>query len=64
MFTNRWPDGVAESELLDGVQVTRLEFPLPAARPAQAIRFLAAAPSAARAMRHATSATGRLTSFT
>ena len=50
ILTNRWPGGVAESELLDGVQVTRLAFPLPAAHAISAIRFLATAPSAVRAV--------------
>jgi glycosyltransferase involved in cell wall biosynthesis len=50
VLTNRWPDGVAKYERLGGIDVTRLPFPLPAARPAQAVRFLAAAPSAARAV--------------
>jgi glycogen(starch) synthase len=50
VLTNRWPDGVVESELLDGVPVTRLAFPLPTASPAQAVRFLGTAPSAARAV--------------
>jgi glycosyltransferase involved in cell wall biosynthesis len=47
VLTNRWPEGVAESEVLDSVQVTRLAFPLPASPPAQVVRFLATAPSAA-----------------
>ena len=50
VLTNRWPDGVPGSELLEGVQVTRLAFPLPAARPVQAVRFVATAPVAARAV--------------
>jgi glycosyltransferase involved in cell wall biosynthesis len=52
VLTNRWPDGVVESELLGGTEVTRLQFPLPAARPGHAVRFLVAAPSAARAVTH------------
>lgn len=47
MLTNRWPDGVVESEVLGGICVTRLRFPLPAANPAAATRFLIGAPAAA-----------------
>ena len=50
VLTNRWPNGVVESEVLDGVDVTRLRFPLPALRLTSAARFLIAAPSAARAV--------------
>jgi glycosyltransferase involved in cell wall biosynthesis len=50
VLTNRWPDGVAPSEQLGGVPVTRLPFPLPSARLPQTMRFLAAGPSAARAV--------------
>ena len=47
VLTNRWPSGVARAELLDGVRVTRLPFPLPAASVLAAARFLVAAPQAA-----------------
>ena len=47
VLTNRWPEGVRRAEVLDGVRVTRLRFPLPAARPSNAATFLAGAPSAA-----------------
>jgi glycogen synthase len=46
VLTNRWPAGVVRREVLDGVDVTRLAFPLPAARPFNAARFLFAAPGA------------------
>ena len=44
ILTHRWPTGVLSAETLDGVRVTRLQFPLPDARPAAAARFLATAP--------------------
>lgn len=47
VLTNRWPEGVRRTEVLDGVCVTRLRFPLPAAHPTNALRFLVHAPSAA-----------------
>jgi glycogen synthase len=47
VLTNRWPAGVTRSEVLDGIRVTRLAFPLPAARPLNAARFVAMAPPAA-----------------
>lgn len=47
VLTNRWPDGVAPGETLDGVRVTRLQFPLPAARAPNLARFAVAAPAAA-----------------
>lgn len=50
VLTNRWPDGVLQSEMLDGVDVTRLRFPLPAAPPAAAARFLVTSPQAAIAV--------------
>jgi glycogen synthase len=50
VLTNRWPTGVARHEMLGGVDVTRLAFPLPAARPRNAARFLVAAPGAALAL--------------
>ena len=46
VLTGLWPVGVARSEVLDGVRVARLSFPLPAARPLAAARFLASAPQA------------------
>lgn len=50
VLTNRWPPGTSSAELLDGIDVTRLRFPLPAARPLAAARFVAAAPVAALAL--------------
>jgi glycogen synthase len=50
VLTNRWPTGVARHEMLGGVDVTRLAFPLPAARPRNAARFLVAAPGATLAL--------------
>jgi glycogen synthase len=50
VLTNRWPAGVARHEVLGGVDVTRLAFPLPAARPRNAARFLVAAPGATLAL--------------
>ena len=50
VLTNRWPDSAVEREVVGGVCVNRLRFPLPAARPVHALRFLAAAPLAARAV--------------
>ena len=52
VLTNRWPDGLVESEVLGGVEVTRLRFPLPAVRLATAARFIIEAPSATRAVTH------------
>jgi glycogen(starch) synthase len=52
VLTNRWPSGVQRRESLEGVDVTRLRFPLPAMRPWAVLRFLAAAPSAAVALVH------------
>jgi glycosyltransferase involved in cell wall biosynthesis len=48
ILTNRWPDGVAKSEVLHGIHVTRLLFPLPAASPLAAGRFLVRSVPAAR----------------
>jgi glycogen synthase len=50
VLTNRWPAGVVRREVLDGVDVTRLAFPLPATRPFNAARFLFAAPGAVVAL--------------
>jgi glycogen(starch) synthase len=50
VLTNRWPDGVAASELLDEIDVTRLRFPLPAAWPRAAATFVLRAPPAAYAL--------------
>jgi glycogen(starch) synthase len=49
ILTNRWPEGVAEHETLDGVRVARLRFPLPAANLAAVLRFALSGPNAARA---------------
>ena len=46
VLTNRWPPEVPRADVLDGIDVTRLSFPLPAKRPASALRFLATAPAA------------------
>lgn len=46
VLTNRWPDGTARSETLDGVQVRRIGLVLPAARPAALARFVVGAPRA------------------
>jgi glycogen synthase len=50
VLTNRWPSGVSPSETLDAIEITRLTFPLPAARPISAARFLTTAVPAARAL--------------
>jgi glycogen(starch) synthase len=47
VLTNRWPEGVRRAEILDGIKVDRLRFPLPAKRPAAAVRFIITAPTAA-----------------
>jgi glycogen(starch) synthase len=47
VLTNRWPSSALRFELLDGVDVTRLRFPLPARHPAAVARFLATSLSAA-----------------
>jgi glycogen(starch) synthase len=47
VLTNRWPEGVARHETLDGVHITRLRFPLPAANLTAAVRFAAETPLAA-----------------
>ena len=52
VLTNRWPDGVSRNEVLDGLQVVRLRFPLPAARPFPAARLVAAGPVAALELAH------------
>jgi glycogen(starch) synthase len=53
VLTNRWPDDVPQREILAGVRVTRLRFPLPGAKPMATARFLVEAPSAAaKALRH------------
>ena len=52
VLTNRWPDGLIESEVLGGVEVKRLRFPLPAMRLAAAARFIIEAPSAIWAVTH------------
>lgn len=48
VLTNRWPGGIARSETLDGIHVTRLSFPLPAKHPASVARFLITSVPAAR----------------
>src|SRR5919204_3747617 len=50
VLTNRWPPGAQRSEVLDGTDVTRLRFPLPAKRPSAALHFLATSPAAAIAL--------------
>ena len=50
VLTNQWPAGVPRSEVLDGIEVTRLAFPLPAMQPFAAVRFLATSPAAALAL--------------
>jgi glycogen(starch) synthase len=50
VLTNRWPPGTQPSEVLDGINVTRLRFPLPAKRPFAPLRFLATSPLAAIAL--------------
>ncbi len=52
VLTNRWPADTPRSEALEGVVVTRLSFPLPAARPLAAGRFLVASPWAAAVLVH------------
>lgn len=50
VLTNRWPEGVQPSEVLDDISVTRLRFPLPAVRPLPAARFMLASPGATLAV--------------
>ena len=50
VLTNRWPAGVKPSETLDGIEVTRLRFPLPALHPFTGARFLASSPAAILAL--------------
>ena len=50
VLTNRWPEGVVRSEVLDGIPVTRLRFPLPSVRVGSVARFLATSPGAALAL--------------
>jgi glycosyltransferase involved in cell wall biosynthesis len=47
IVTNRWPGRPAAREVLDGVDVRRLAFELPASRPAHAARFALIAPRSA-----------------
>lgn len=47
VLTNRWPEGVPRSDVIDGIAVTRLRFPLPAARLPAAARFVRESPPAA-----------------
>jgi glycogen(starch) synthase len=46
VLTNRWPEGVRPREVLNGIDVMRMDFPLPAKRPSAALRFLAMTPLA------------------
>jgi len=48
IVTNRWPDDLPPVELVEGVEVTRIAFRLPAADIRQAARFLVRGPGAAR----------------
>lgn len=50
VLTNRWPAGVRRTDVLDGIHVTRLRFPLPSKRPLAALRFLATSPRAVEAL--------------
>jgi glycogen synthase len=50
VLTNRWPPGVPQSEVLNGIDVTRLRFPLPAKRLFAASSFIATSPAAAVAL--------------
>jgi glycosyltransferase involved in cell wall biosynthesis len=50
ILTNRWPPGTSELEELDGIPVTRLQFQLPALRPAAAAHFVGTAPKTAIAL--------------
>jgi glycosyltransferase involved in cell wall biosynthesis len=52
VLTNRWPDGLIESEVIGGVAVKRLRFPLPAMRLPALMRFIIEAPPAAWAVAH------------
>ena len=47
VLTNRWPPATARAEKLNGVDVARLRFPLPAASPSDAALFALTAPLAA-----------------
>ena len=50
VLTNRWPAGVRRTDVLDGIHVTRLRFPLPSKRPLAALRFVATSPRAGEAL--------------
>jgi glycogen(starch) synthase len=50
VLTNRWPPGTRQTEVRDGIHVTRLRFPLPAKRPSAVLRFLATSPIAVIAL--------------
>jgi glycosyltransferase involved in cell wall biosynthesis len=52
VLTNRWPDGLIESEVVGGLEVKRLRFPLPAMRLSALMRFIIEAPPAAWAVAH------------
>jgi glycogen(starch) synthase len=47
VLTNRWPEGVTRREVLDGIRVERLPFPLPAAHFGAVAKFAASFPPAA-----------------
>jgi len=47
VLTNRWPEGVLPEERLDGVDVVRLDFPLPVLNLRGTARFVATAGAAA-----------------
>jgi glycosyltransferase involved in cell wall biosynthesis len=47
VVTNRWPSASPRKEIIDGVAVSRLRFPLPASQVSAASRFLFLAPPAA-----------------
>ena len=50
VLTSRWPPGMPRSEVLNGIEVTRLRFPLPAKRLSAVGHFLATSPAAAIAL--------------
>jgi glycogen(starch) synthase len=50
VLTNRWPPGTRHSEVLDGIDVIRLRFPLPAKRLSAILHFLATSPATAIAL--------------
>lgn len=50
VLTNRWPASTQRDERIDGVDVERLDFPLPSFRPGAAARFVATSVPAAVAL--------------